>query len=149
MLDNILQRYKMVSVGEKLVSNFEHFPSTHPPPLQTPFRLYRCVDICQTINIFLHHPSRCNLWQPPSGELDGAKTEKTLTILLIISIFLCVSGSVFPAQSEAGRSRGSPSARPTTAVWTAVRLQLRDIKKRLFMSLFMWSWAESNRRPNK
>ena len=57
MLDNTLQRQKLVSVGEKLVSDFELFPITHPPPLQTPFWGYWCVDICQTINIFLHPSS--------------------------------------------------------------------------------------------
>ena len=79
----------MVSVGEKSVSDFEHFPSAHHPPLQTPFRVYRCMDICQTINIFLHHPSWCN------QSLDAwlvQKQKKTLTIFLIISVFLCVSG---------------------------------------------------------
>ena len=45
----------MVSVEKKQVSDFEHFLITHPPPIRTSFWGCRCVDICQTINIFLHH----------------------------------------------------------------------------------------------
>ena len=92
----------MVSVGEKSVSDFEHFPSAHHPPLQTPFRVYRCMDICQTINIFLHHLSWRNPW---NNSLDGwsvQKQKKTLTIFLIISVFLCVSGWFYPVPSGAG-----------------------------------------------
>ena len=44
----------MVSDGEKLVSDFEHFSNIHPHTFQTLVRGYRFVDICQTINIFMH-----------------------------------------------------------------------------------------------
>ena len=41
----------MVSDGEKLVSDFEHFSNIHSHPLQTLFRGDRFVDICQNIRI--------------------------------------------------------------------------------------------------
>ena len=44
----------LVSDGEKLVSDFEHFSNIHPHPLQTLFRGGdRFVDICQNIRILL------------------------------------------------------------------------------------------------
>ena len=45
---------KLVSDGEKLVSDFEQFSNIHPHTFQTLFRGDMFVDICQTINIFLH-----------------------------------------------------------------------------------------------
>ena len=44
---------KLVSDGEKLVSDFEQFSNIHPHPLQTLFRGDRFVDICQNIRILL------------------------------------------------------------------------------------------------
>ena len=44
----------MVSDGEKLVSDFEHFQSPIPIPCKHYSWAGRFVDICQTINIFLH-----------------------------------------------------------------------------------------------
>ena len=44
----------LVSDGEKLVSDFEQFSNIHPHTFQTLFRGDMFVDICQTINIFLH-----------------------------------------------------------------------------------------------
>ena len=45
---------KLVSDGEKLVTDFEQFSFTHPHSIPTQFLGDRCVDNCQTINNFLH-----------------------------------------------------------------------------------------------
>ena len=63
------------------------------------------MDNCKTINIFLHPSSCLQPVVPLSGKLHGAEKKKTPTIFLIISVFLCVSGNVFPVPSGAGRSR--------------------------------------------
>ena len=43
---------KLVSDGEKLVSDFEQFSFTHPHTIHTLYLWYMSVDNCQTINIF-------------------------------------------------------------------------------------------------
>ena len=64
---------KLVSDGEKSVSDFEHFTITHPHSFHTSYWGHRCVDICQTINIFLHAPLSevCS-----HGVLSGLRVQK-------------------------------------------------------------------------
>lgn len=78
---------------------------THPHPIQTPFWGYGCVDNCKTINIFLHLSSWLQPVVPYFGKLTGAENKKTLTIFMIISVFLCVSGSFYPVESGAAGIR--------------------------------------------
>ena len=50
----MLYKKKLVSDDKKLVSDFEQFTITHPHSIHTQFLGYMSVDICQTINNFLH-----------------------------------------------------------------------------------------------
>lgn len=54
----------MVSDGEKLVSDFEHLPFTHPHPFHTLYLGCWYGGICQTINIFQHITAlRSKVWR--------------------------------------------------------------------------------------
>ena len=48
----MLCKKKLVSDGEKLVSDFEQFSFTHPHTIHTQYLGYMSVDNCKTINIF-------------------------------------------------------------------------------------------------
>ena len=49
----MIYKKKLVSDGEKLVSDFEQFSNIHPHTFQTLFRGDRFVDICQNISKLL------------------------------------------------------------------------------------------------
>ena len=50
----MLYKKKLVTDGEKLVTDFEQFSFTHSHSIPTLFLGCMSVDICQTINNFLH-----------------------------------------------------------------------------------------------
>lgn len=77
----------MVSDGEKLVSDFEHFSNIHPHPLQTLFREDRFVDICQNIRILLSTIAIQSLNMAFAIGIKVIKNKKDTDNLMIINVF--------------------------------------------------------------
>jgi len=77
MLDNVLQRQKLVSVGEKSVSDFEHFHTTHPRPIQTPFWGIGVWIFVRLSTSFCTRQPDLHPWNPVSESSGHHKAENT------------------------------------------------------------------------
>ena len=89
---------KLVSDGEKSVSDFEQFYNHPSPFISNNFLGGICVGSCQTINIFLQ-PAIRSIVQRVAIGMTGAETKKkTSTIYQIINAFLLILGLYHPFQ---------------------------------------------------
>ena len=102
ILDNILQRQKLVSVEKKQVSNFAHFPSPHLHLMQTPLWWLVVVDICKIVSKFLQAlgslSSWCNLRNQSSESGSLHKAENTDNLF----DYQCFSKEKFVLRVELG-----------------------------------------------
>jgi len=101
MLDNVLQRQKLVSVGEKSVSDFEHFHTTHPRPIQTPFWGIGVWIFVRLSTSFCTLQPDCTPWyhSPESCTVQKRKRHRQSFDYQCLSL---ISGNHVPVSSGAG-----------------------------------------------